>query len=308
MKLLTFTRGDLTRVGVLTSRGILDLPLAYRRIYEVEVAPHFLYSMRELISLGEPALRIVEDLVSRALGSSDNSLFLSEGSIVWEPPVPNPEKILCVAVNYRAHGREAGVKPPEKPYFFPKFANALVGHGRPVVKPKVSSKVDWEVELGVVIGKPGKYIEVKDALRYVFGYVVFNDISMRDWQFPEGWPEKLNPYGQYWIWGKSMDTAAPVGPYIVTRDEVQDPNNLKLRLRVNGNLEQEGSTSDLIFNVQELVHWASMGLTLRPGDYIATGTPPGVGFPKGKFLRHGDVVEAEVEGIGVLRNPVVEEA
>jgi len=304
MRLLTFTHNGVRRVGAYVDGKVLDLPKAYVKIYEAAAAPDFLYDMRKLISYGQPALRIVEELVLKA---RDPSLFLSPDAIIWEPPVPDPEKIFAVAVNYRAHGQEAGVKPPERPYFFPKFPNALVGHRQPIVKHRVAQKVDWEVELVVVMGRAGKYVRPEEALDYVFGYAVGNDVSIRDWQLPEGWPHQLNPYGQNWIWGKSMDTAAPVGPWIVTRDEVPDPNRLGLRLWVNGQLEQEGNTSDLIFNVQQLIHWASQGITLKPGDMIFTGTPPGVGFPKGKFLKGGDVVEAEVEGVGRLVNPVVEE-
>jgi len=304
MRLLTFTHNGVRRVGAYVDGKVLDLPKAYIKVYEAAAAPDFLYDMRKLISYGQPALRIVEELVSKA---RDPSLFLSPDAITWEPPVPDPEKIFAVAVNYRAHGQEAGVKPPERPYFFPKFPNALVGHRQPIVKHRVAQKVDWEVELVVVIGRAGKYVRPEEALDYVFGYAVGNDVSIRDWQFPEGWPHQLNPYGQNWIWGKSMDTAAPVGPWIVTRDEVPDPNRLGLRLWVNGQLEQEGNTSDLIFNVQQLIHWASQGITLKPGDMIFTGTPPGVGHSKGKYLKGGDVVEAEVEGVGRLRNYVVEE-
>ncbi|MCX8136943.1 fumarylacetoacetate hydrolase family protein [Pyrobaculum aerophilum] len=303
MKLLTFRKGEVRRVGVLQGDVIIDLPKAYLAVYDAFEAPDFLYDMKKLIAVGRPALEIVEYLARKA----PEEAKLSPKEIVWEPPVTNPEKIFAVAVNYKAHGQEAGVKPPERPYFFPKFPNALVGHEQPVIKHKVTQKVDWEVELVVVIGRAGKYIDPARALDYVFGYTVGNDISIRDWQFPPGWPQQLNPYGQNWIWGKSMDTAAPVGPYIVTKDEIEDPNRLGLRLRVNGQLEQEGNTSELIFNVQQLIHWASQGITLKPGDLIFTGTPPGVGFPKGKFLKHGDVVEAEVEKIGVLRNYVVEE-
>ena len=170
-----------------------------------------------------------------------------------------------------------------------------------MVKHRVVEKMDWEVELVVVVGRPGKYIQPEKALDHVFGYTVGNDISLRDWQYP------ATQYGLNWIWGRSMDTAAPVGPYVVTRDEVPDPNRLGLRLWVNGQLEQEGNTSELIFNIQQLIHWASQGITLKPGDLIFTGTPPGVGWAKGKFLRGGDVVEAEVEKIGRLRDYVVEE-
>jgi len=302
MRLLTFEVNGVVKVGLYTGRGIVDLPKAYLAIYEAESAPEFLYSMRRLIEIGEPALRLISELGDRAIKSGRGDLLINPASINWLPPVTDPEKILCVAVNYRAHGEESSTKPPERPYFFPKFRNALIGNGQPIVKPKASNKVDWEVELGVVIGRRGKYIDVKDAFNHVFGYVVTNDISMRDWQFPS-----MGQFGMDWIHGKSMDGAMPVGPYVVTRDEVPDPHNLRLTLRVNGVVEQDGNTRDLIFKIPELIHWASQGITLKPGDYISTGTPAGVGFPKGKFLKHGDVVEAEVEGIGLLRNPVVNE-
>ncbi len=303
MRLLTFSKNGVRKVGLFKDGAVIDLPKAYLAAYDALEVPDFLFDMKKFIAVGRLALETARYLEKHATGDA----YLNPAEIQWEPPVPNPEKIFAVAVNYRAHGQEAGVKPPERPYFFPKFPNALVGHEGRIIKHRVVQKLDWEVELVVVMGRPGKYIQPEKALDYVFGYTVGNDISIRDWQFPPGWPQQLNPYGQNWIWGKSMDTAAPVGPYIVTRDEVPDPNKLGLRLWVNGQLEQEGNTSELIFNVQQLIHWASQGITLKPGDLIFTGTPPGVGFPKGKFLKGGDVVEAEVEDIGRLRNYVVEE-
>jgi 2-keto-4-pentenoate hydratase/2-oxohepta-3-ene-1,7-dioic acid hydratase in catechol pathway len=300
VKLLTFAKGGVRKVGLFKDGKILDLPEAYKGVHGTLEAPDFLYDMRKLIALGDPALEVV-----RKLGEVAKGPFYAPSEISWEPPVPNPEKIFGVAVNYKAHGQETGLEPPERPYFFPKFPNALVGHEGRVIKHKVVQKLDWEVELVVVVGRPGKYIQPEKALDHVFGYAVGLDMSMRDWQNPD---EKIaRQYGKQWIWGKSMDTAAPVGPYIVTRDEVPDPNKLGLRLWVNGQLEQEGNTSELIFNIQQLIHWASQGITLKPGDLIFTGTPPGVGWAKGKFLRGGDVVEAEVEQVGLLRVYVVEE-
>lgn len=300
MKLLTFAKGGVRKVGLFKDGKILDLPEAYKAVYGTLEAPDFLYDMRKLIALGDPALEVV-----RKLGEAAKGPFYAPSEISWEPPVPNPEKIFGVAVNYKAHGQETGLEPPERPYFFPKFPNALVGHEGYVIKHKVVQKLDWEVELVVVIGRPGKYIQPEKALDYVFGYAVGLDMSMRDWQNPD--EKTARQFGKQWIWGKSMDTAAPVGPYIVTKDEVPDPNNLWLRLWVNGNLEQEGHTSQMIFSVQQLIHWASQGITLKPGDLIFTGTPPGVGWAKGKFLKGGDVVEAEVERIGLLRVYVKEE-
>ena len=300
MRLLSFEEGGAVKVGVYSNGVVVDLPRAYRAI-EGSEPPTYTYSMRSLIESWDSVRNIIERVVNRAL-SEGVGVIRDLNSITWLPPVTDPEKILCVAVNYRAHGEESGSKPPERPYFFTKFRNALIGHNQPILKPKASSQVDWEVELAFVIGRRGKYVEVGRALDYVFGYTILNDVSMRDWQLPG-----MQPYGMDWVHGKSMDNSTPVGPYIVTKDEVPDPHNLRLTLRVNGVVEQDGNTRDLIFKIPDLVHWASQGITLKPGDYISTGTPSGVGFPKGKFLKGGDVVEAEVEGIGVLRNVVVEE-
>ena len=249
MRLLTFTKNGVRKLGLFKNDAVIDLPKAYLTAYDATEVPEFLYDMRKFISVGNLALDVAKYLEKHAAGDA----YLKPAEIRWEPPVPNPEKIFAVAVNYRAHGQEAGVRPPEKPYFFPKFPNALVGHEGYVVKHKVAQKVDWEVELVVVMGRPGKYIQPDKALDHVFGYAVGIDMSMRDWQNPD--EKTARQYGKYWIWGKSMDTATPVGPFVVTRDEVPDPNKLGLRLWVNGQLEQEGNTSELIFNVQQLIHW-----------------------------------------------------
>ncbi|MFB6469992.1 MAG: fumarylacetoacetate hydrolase family protein [Vulcanisaeta sp. AZ3] len=301
MKLLSFLRNGIIKVGVYTDKGIIDLPETYMTIYDTNSAPDFLYDMKKLIEYSEPTMSLIKDLMNRAL-KDGNTVIRDPSSITWLPPVVNPEKILCVAVNYKEHGRESSAKPLDRPYFFPKFPNALIGHLQPVLKPKVSRQVDWEVELALIIGRRGKYIDAGKALDYVFGYLILNDISMRDWQFPS-----KEPYGMDWIYGKSMDTSTPVGPYIVTKDEIEDPHNLKLTLKVNGVVEQEDNTSNLIFKIPELIHWASQGISLKPGDYISTGTPAGVGFPKNKFLKGGDIVEAEIEGIGTLVNTVIDE-
>nr|KJR72644.1 MAG: 2-hydroxyhepta-2,4-diene-1,7-dioate isomerase [Vulcanisaeta sp. AZ3] len=301
MKLLSFLRNGIIKVGVYTDKGIIDLPETYMTIYDTNSAPDFLYDMKKLIEYGEPTMSLIKDLMNKAL-KDGNTVIRDPSSITWLPPVVNPEKILCVAVNYKEHGRESSAKPLDRPYFFPKFPNALIGHLQPILKPKISRQVDWEVELALIIGRRGKYIDAGKALDYVFGYLILNDISMRDWQFPS-----KEPYGMDWIYGKSMDTSTPVGPYIVTKDEIEDPHNLKLTLKVNGVVEQEDNTSNLIFKIPELIHWASQGISLKPGDYISTGTPAGVGFPKNKFLKGGDIVEAEIEGIGTLVNTVIDE-
>ncbi|AFH43111.1 fumarylacetoacetate hydrolase family protein [Fervidicoccus fontis] len=303
MKLLTFSIKGEKKVGLLTEKGVLDLPQAFKKVYKSNYAPDFFYSMKKLILMEKEAKKLIEEIEAKSLDLDlEGNIYLKKGEFKWEPPVLDSEKFLCVAVNYKQHGQESGLKPPSRPYFFPKFPTSLVGHEDNILKPKVSEKVDWEVELGVVIGKAGKYIKKDDADEHIFGYTIVNDITMRDWQFPP-----LGSLGLDWIGGKTMDLSTPVGPYIVTKDEIDNPNNLKLYLRVNGSIEQNGSTNDLIFNVEELIEWSSKGITLRPGDIISTGTPSGVGHSKNKYLKGGDEVEAEVEKIGILRNFVVEE-
>lgn len=220
-------------------------------------------------------------------------------------PIPRPRKnIFCVGMNYAAHARESliakGLEPklPEHAVFFTKPPTA-VNHptGEIVIDPAVSSNLDWEVELGVVIGRGGKNIRREDAMQHVWGYTVINDVSARD----------LQTRHQQFFKGKSLDGSCPMGPCIVTADEIANPHTLLVRLRINGEIKQESSTSDLIFDIPTLIEVLSSGMTLEPGDIIATGTPEGVGFARtpAEFLRPGDMMETEIEGIGVLRNPVV---
>jgi 2-keto-4-pentenoate hydratase/2-oxohepta-3-ene-1,7-dioic acid hydratase in catechol pathway len=307
MKLLSFVKDDVVKVGLVTSRGILDLPRCYQNVYNDSEAPNWLYSMKHLLAGGEDAFNLVVKLERAALELSDPNLFIRENDVKIKPPIPDPSKILCVAANYAAHGKELDVNVPDNPYFFGKFQNALIGHEENILIPKTSNKVDYEIELAVIIGRRGKYISKSKAYDYVGGYTVFNDVSFRDKQFPPGWPQKLNPFGQNWILGKSLDTAAPCGPYLVTKDEVGDPYPLKLTLKVNDEVRQEGSTDDMYFKIDTLIEYISDGLTLEPGDIIATGTPPGVAAAGKSYLKHDDVVVCKIEKIGVLRNRVIRE-
>jgi len=221
-------------------------------------------------------------------------------------PVLKPQKILMVAVNYPSHGKESGVKPPPEPYFFTKFTSCLVADGEPILIPRVSKKVDWEVELAVVIGRRGKYIGAEHAFEYVAGYTVANDVSFRDYQFPQ--PGRETPLGYNWVKGKSMDASLPLGPWLVTADEVRDPYSLRLTLSVNGVKRQDALAGDMFFKIGELIEYVSSGITLEPGDVICTGTPAGVAaFSGAPYLKDGDVVEAKIEGVGNIRNPVVAE-
>ena len=221
-------------------------------------------------------------------------------------PLPNPPRnIICLGMNYAAHAAESlrakslSVKLPEVPVFFTKASTAVnTPYGDIPYDARVSKKLDWEVELGVVIAKEGKNIPQDQAFDHIFGYTVLNDVSARD----------LQASHQQFFKGKSLDGACPMGPVIVTKDEIPDPHNLAIRCWVNGDLKQESSTSYLIFDIPAIIEWLSRGMTLLPGDVIATGTPAGVGFARTppEFLHPGDVVECEVEGIGRIRNRVVD--
>ncbi|HST33960.1 MAG TPA: fumarylacetoacetate hydrolase family protein [Solirubrobacteraceae bacterium] len=210
-------------------------------------------------------------------------------------PVPDPEKIVCLGLNYRDHAAEAGQEIPAAPMWFAKFANSLIGSGEPIVLPPAHAEhVDYEAELAVVIGRAALRVPAERALEYVAGAMPFNDVTARDLQFQ-------NPL---WTSGKAIDTFAPCGPALVTLDQIDDLQSLTLRTRVNGETLQEGTTANQIFGVAEVVAWLSRTMTLLPGDIIATGTPAGVGAAQNRFLRDGDTVEVEVEGLGPLVNPV----
>ena len=216
-------------------------------------------------------------------------------------PVPDPRKIICIGLNYRDHAAESGVPVPTEPILFSKYPTTLIGHGGQIILPSASHEVDYEAELVVVIGRKGRHISRERALEYVGGYAVGHDVSARDWQ--------LNKPGKQWMAGKTFDTFAPVGPELVTPDEVPDPQNLGIRLRLNGQTMQDSSTSQLVFGVAELIAYLSQIFTLEPGDLIFTGTPPGVGMARKPpvWLKPGDCVEVEIDRLGTLQNTVVAE-
>ncbi len=216
--------------------------------------------------------------------------------VILKAPVPRPGKIICIGLNYRNHAIESGMEIPKSPIIFSKFVTSVTAPGGPIVIPEGSEKVDYEAELAVVIGRRAKNVSSADAMRYVFGYTNFNDVSARDFQFADG----------QWQRGKSCDTFAPFGEFVTTADEIPDPHDLRIRFRLNGETLQDSSTSELIFRIPELIEFLSRSITLEPGDIIATGTPPGVGFARKPpvFMKDGDVAEVEIEGLGVLSNPV----
>jgi len=223
---------------------------------------------------------------------------LSLAAVTLLPPIPNPDKIICIGLNYRDHAKEAGMKLPEHMSLFSRLTNTLVAHEAPILRPKVSTDLDYEGELGVIIGKGGRHIAAADALAHVFGYTCFNDGSIRDFQFKHSTTA-----------GKNFPSTGGCGPWIVTADEIPDPARLTLEARVNGAVVQHKGTDNMIFSVPTIVSYLSQWTELEPGDIIATGTPEGVGFARKPplWLKPGDVVEVEISSIGVLRNPIVVE-
>ncbi|MBC8767298.1 fumarylacetoacetate hydrolase family protein [Arenibacter sp. BSSL-BM3] len=228
------------------------------------------------------------------LAQNESSCPKVGDSVRLGAPLVRPSKIVCVGLNYAKHAAESGMAVPKEPVLFFKATSAIVGPNDDVIIPKGSEKTDWEVELAVVIGKKASYVSEENALDHVAGYVLHNDYSERAFQ--------IEREGQ-WVKGKSCDTFAPVGPFIATKDEIKDPNNLNLWLKLNGEKVQDSSTSDFIFNVQEVVSYISQFMTLLPGDIISTGTPFGVGlgFNPPKYLKAGDVVELGIEGLGTSK-------
>ncbi|MCM4171553.1 FAA hydrolase family protein [Arenibacter sp. TNZ] len=231
------------------------------------------------------------DQLKKWLSENESNCPKVDSSVRLGAPLVRPSKIVCVGLNYAKHAAESGMAVPKEPVLFFKATSAIVGPNDDVIIPKGSEKTDWEVELAVVIGKKASYVSEEKALDHVAGYVLHNDYSERAFQ--------IEREGQ-WVKGKSCDTFAPVGPFIATKDEIKDPNNLNLWLKLNGEKVQESSTSDFIFNIQEVVSYISQFMTLLPGDIISTGTPFGVGlgFNPPKYLKAGDVVELGIEGLG----------
>ncbi|QDV64124.1 fumarylacetoacetate hydrolase family protein [Crateriforma conspicua] len=216
---------------------------------------------------------------------------------VMPPVVSRPEKVICIGLNYRDHAIETGSEIPDTPVVFSKFNTALIGHGDTIRLPAISDQVDYEAELVVVIGREGRHISADQAMDHVFGYTCGHDVSSRDWQ-------KGRPGGQ-WLVAKSFDTFGPIGPCIVTADEIDDPHRIAVKMILNGETVQESTTEQLIFDIPALISHLSKFMTLRPGDLIFTGTPPGVGAAKTPpvFLKDGDVCEVQIAGIGSLVNP-----
>ena len=252
-------------------------------------------TMISLIAGGPDAM----DRVERWIGGPPGGEYLDRSNLTLASPIPRPPKIICIGLNYRDHAEESKLPIPETPTMFAKFPTSVTGHRHPIVLPKNSTKPDYEAEFAVVIGRGGRHIAEQDWKKHVFGYTILNDVSARDFQMATS----------QWMIGKTFDTFAPIGPAIVTADEIEDPHNLGISLTLSGEVMQNSNTSNLIFKVPQLIAYLSSVFTLEPGDIIATGTPAGVGFARKppRWLKPGDEVMVQIEGIGKLVNPVVAE-
>lgn len=290
MRLVTFVldTGGEPRLGVETTAGIVDFR---------EAAPSLPQTLLGLLAAGAPALQTARAVVARALDDRVGLLQAERTRLL--APIARPGKIFGIGFNYREHAAETGNPIPAVPFVFLKAATAVIGPGTAIELPAVSTMVDYEGELALVIGRRAKCVARADALAYVAGYTIMNDVSARDYQKNSG--HSL---------AKSFDTFAPMGPALVTADEVPDPHHLTLCTRVSGETMQQASTSGLIFDIPALIEYISAAVTLEPGDVITTGTPAGVGARRTppRFLRAGDTVAVEIRGVGVLENPVVNAA
>lgn len=281
MKLISFATSGRTSYGIVSGNGIIDLGRRWGGRYP---------TLRSAIA-GDAFTKLATEL-------GDAAVDLPMASVTLLPPIPDPDKIICVGLNYRDHAAESGSKIPDYPSVFTRLTNTLVGHGSPMICPRVSGDFDYEGELALIIGKSGRHIAERDALAHVFAYTCFNDGSIRDYQFKHSLAA-----------GKNFVATAGLGPWLITVDEIPDPSQLMLSTRVNGETLQHKKTSDMIFDVPAIIAYLSIWTELIAGDVITTGTPEGVGFSRKPplWLKPGDSVEVEISGIGMLRNPVVSE-
>ncbi|KAA9028368.1 fumarylacetoacetate hydrolase family protein [Niallia endozanthoxylica] len=284
MKFINFRTEDQIRLGIKTDRGIIDIVQA-AETYSLDVPT----KIEDVIAGGDKALKQLSELLEK------ETVYLSEKELVYAPSVTNPEKIICVGLNYVDHAKESSMEIPASPVLFSKFNNTLAAHNQTIELPKSAEKFDYEVELVIVIGKEAANVSKEEALSYVFGYTVGNDLSARDLQFRSG----------QWLLGKSLDNFGPIGPYLVTADEI-DPSDLDIECKVNGVVKQSANTRDMIFDCATLISYISQHMTLKPGDIIFSGTPEGVvlGYPEDQqeWLKSGDEVQVSVEQIGTLVN------
>lgn len=288
MKLVTFQRNGQSRLGALRQDNgqeyITDLN---------QVEPRLPSDLIAFLESGDHARTLAE----QALASTRPADGIARGTVQLKAPVVRPGKIICIGLNYHDHAIESNQPLPEFPIVFSKYSNTVIGSGDTIEIPRITEKPDYEAELGVVIGKRAKNVSEADALNYVAGYLPLNDVSARDFQMRTS----------QWTIGKTFDTFAPMGPALVTADEIPDPHTLNIQLSIGGKVLQSSNTRNLIFTVNRLIAYLTSVMTLEPGDVIATGTPGGVGAARTppRWLRTGDVVRIEIERLGVLENPVV---
>ncbi len=302
MRLVTFAKRNGPRLGAVLHDQVLDLAEAAETLLKTSSLP-FPTTMLELLQGGELAQDATKTVMQFAHEYKAFAQLAQLGytfpleRVSFLPPIPQPGKIICLGHNYRHHILEMGSPMPTYPVIFAKFANTLIGHRQPLVLPRVSTMVDYEAELMLVIGKTGKDIAPEDAFAYIAGYTIFNDVSVRDYQ----------KRTVQWLQGKTFDGTGPVGPALVTSDEISDPQTLDITLRLNGEVMQRSTTADFIFDIPTIMSYLSQIMTLEPGDLIATGTPSGVGFARTPpvFLRPDDLMEVEISQLGVLQNTVV---
>ena len=285
MRFVTFEMGGNARPGILAPDDTV-----------VDLSVSGFTTLLEFIRLGPVGRSKAEELISTS--NDDSRHPLTEVKLL--APIPRPPKIICVGLNYLDHAKETGAEIPKVPTIFNKFNTAVIAQGENVVLPKVSSQPDFEAELGVVIGRGGRHIPAENWAEHVFGYTIVNDVTARDYQRAT----------TQWLMGKTFDTFAPIGPWIVSSDQIRDPHALDIKLTINGEVLQDSNTRELIFKIPELIAFLSSVFTLESGDIISTGTPSGVGFARKppRFLKAGEEMVVEIAGIGVLRNPVVAEA
>lgn len=291
MRLITFAHAGQDRLGALASYNGAE------RVYDLNLLePRLPPDMLAFLAGGQEALALAREAVAAARADQG----LDPAAVQIKAPILRPGKIICIGQNYLAHAQESNAGAPPFPIIFAKFANSVIGPGETIVVPNVIAQPDYEGELAVVIGRRGRNISEESALDYVAGYMPLHDVSARDWQMRTS----------QWVIGKTPDTFCPMGPAIVTADEIPDVQNLALRTIIGGEVLQEGHTSLMIFSVAHLIADMSQVMTLEPGDIIATGTPAGIGAARTppRWLRTGDVVRIEIDGIGVLENPVIVEA
>lgn len=306
-----FRHSGTDRLGVVHGEHYIDLTRAYAAAQngagngEALAAAVLPPDALAFFDGGEASLAALREAVGYA-ESLDQAQAVHEGVLIPRSrtktlvPIPNPRKIICVARNFGKHAAEAGLQVSEIPILFARFAATQVADGDPIIVPFVSHEVDWEGELAVVIGKGGRHITKEDAFDHVAGYTVFNDVSVRDYQFR---------VAQY-TGGKNFHASGPVGPHVTLTDEGLDPHNLRITTTINGEVKQDASTDEFIFDIPTIIEHISEFIELEPGDIIPMGTPAGVGFKRNppEFLKHGDVIDVTVEGIGTLSNPVHDEA